>query len=92
MAARAIWLTHMKTTVDIADQLFEGARRLAAREGRTMRALIEEGLRTVLASRRVAPKGFVLRDVSFGGDGLSPDVSLGDWSQVRSLIYEDRGG
>ncbi len=67
----AIWLAHMKTTVDIADQLFEGARRLAAREGTTLRALIEEGLRAVLLSRRAAPKGFVLRDASFAGDGVA---------------------
>ncbi|NUQ11779.1 MAG: DUF2191 domain-containing protein [Gemmatimonadaceae bacterium] len=88
----AIWLAHMKTTVDIADQLFEGARRLAAREGTTLRALIEEGLRAVLLSRRAAPKGFVLRDASFAGDGVAPGVRLDDWTQVRTLIYEDRGG
>ena len=37
-------VTHMKTTVDIADSLFEAARRAAARERTTLRALIEEGL------------------------------------------------
>lgn len=92
MHALRIWFTHMKTTVDIADQLFEGARRLAAREGTTLRALIEEGLRGVLMSRRTSPKGFVLRDASFAGDGLAPGVRLDDWTQVRTLIYEDRGG
>lgn len=92
MTTMAIWLAHMKTTVDIADQLFEGARRLAAREGTTLRALIEEGLRAVLLSRRAAPKGFVLRDASFAGDGVAPGVRLDDWTQVRTLIYEDRGG
>lgn len=92
MESRAVWLTHMKTTVDIADQLFEGARRLAAREGTTLRALIEEGLRAVLLSRRAAPKAFEMRDASFAGDGLAPGVRLDDWTQVRSLIYENRGG
>lgn len=87
-----IWFTHMKTTVDIADAVFESARRLAAREGTTMRALIEEGLRTLIRQRRATPRTFVLRDASFKGDGLVPGVSLDDWSHVRGLIYEKRGG
>jgi predicted DNA-binding ribbon-helix-helix protein len=82
----------MKTTVEIADAIFDAARRLAAREGTTLRALIEEGLRTVLHQRRATPKGFALRDASFAGDGLVPGVSLEDWNQLRSLIYEERGG
>ena len=36
----AIWFTHMKTTVDISDTLFESTRRLAVQRGTTMRALI----------------------------------------------------
>lgn len=82
----------MKTTVEIADAVFESARRQAAREGTTLRALIEEGLRTLLQRRRALPKGFVLRDASFQGDGLYPGVSLEDWNHVRTLIYEERGG
>lgn len=35
----------MKTTVEIADSLLAAARRLAAKEGTSVRALIEEGLR-----------------------------------------------
>ena len=82
-------LTHMKTTVDIADSLFESARRTATREGTTLRALIEEGLRTVLERRRAKPQQFQLRDGSFAGDGLQHGVDLGDWETIRALIYED---
>jgi len=83
-----VWFTHMKTTVEIADPLFESARRLAARQGVTMRSLIEEGLRSVLQAHRAAPRRFVLRDASFAGDGVASGVALGDWSQLRSLIYD----
>ena len=30
-----------------------------------------------------------LRDASVRGDGLVDGVELGDWSQVRALIYDD---
>ena len=84
-----VWLTHMKTTVDISDALFESARRLAVRRGSTMRALIEEGLRAVLDAHRATPTRFALRDASVKGDGLVDGVDLGDWSQVRALIYDE---
>ena len=54
-----------------------------------MRALIEEGLRAVLEAHRAAPARFALRDASVKGDGLVDGVDLGDWSQVRTLIYDD---
>ena len=37
----------MKTTVEISDSLAEEAKRVAARERTTLRALIEAGLRAV---------------------------------------------
>ena len=40
---------HMKTTIEINDELFRSARRRAADTGTTLRALVEEGLRSVLA-------------------------------------------
>ena len=79
----------MKTTVEISDNLFESARRLAAQRGTTMRALIEEGLRSVLQAHRGMPRKFVLRDASIGGDGLVDGVELGDWAQIRTLIYDE---
>ena len=37
--------THMKTTIELSDALLAEARKIAAREGVTMRTLIEQGLR-----------------------------------------------
>lgn len=87
--ALPVWLTHMKTTVDISDALFDSARRLAVQRGSTMRALIEEGLRAVLQAHRSAPRRYALRDASVGGDGLIEGVELGDWAQIRAMIYDE---
>ena len=81
----------MKTTVEITDSLLAAARRLAAKEGTSVRVLIEEGLRKVV-DKRERRGGFRLRQVTFGGDGLSPDVAAGDWNAIRDRSYEDRGG
>lgn len=80
----------MKTTVEIADALLDEARRAADKQGTTVRALIEQGLRQVLkASRSGGP--FRLRDGSVNGKGLQPGIREGDWEQIRGLIYEGRG-
>ena len=81
----------MKTTVEISDALAEEAKRVAARERTTLRALIEAGLRKVLEERREAPS-FRLRDASFEGEGLRPEFREADWERVRSAAYGDRGG
>jgi len=85
--------SHMKTTIDIADPLFERARRLAEREGTTFRALVEEGLREVL-DRKSVSRPFKLRDARYRGPGkgLSPEFAAGGWERIREAIYEGRGG
>ena len=85
-------VTHMKTTIDIADSVLEAAKTTAAREGTTLRALVEEGLRTVLGKRKAKVPRFKLRDGSVGGNGLQPGVDFSDWESIRSLMYGDRGG
>ncbi len=79
-----------KTTVELPDSLLREAKRAALRERTTVRALIERGLRSVLADGR-SQRSFALRDASVGGDGLTAGRSLSDWNAVRDLIYQDRG-
>ena len=80
----------MKTTVEIPDALLKEARRLAAHEKTTLRALIVGGLRRVLAERK--RKGtFRLRKASFKGAGLHPDVGGARWEKMRDTIYHSRG-
>lgn len=82
----------MKTTLDISDPLLREARKLAARERTTLRALVEQGLRRVVAERRRHAPAFQLRKASFKGRGLRPEVKDAGWDRLRELAYQDRGG
>ena len=80
----------MKTTLEISDPLLREARKIATRENTTLRALVEQGLRQVVAEKK-KERPFRLRDASFKGDGLHPDVANLRWEEIRDLIYEGRG-
>ena len=76
----------MKTTLDIDDALLTRAKRVSKRTGRPVRALVEEGLRRVLAdsSEVVA---YELPDRSVG-DPKGPDPLEGlSWHELRDEIY-----
>jgi hypothetical protein len=80
----------MKTTIEIADPVLAQAKRLAARRGTTVKALVEQGLRRVIAENdRQAP--FRLRKASFMGHGLQPGLEEVSWDRLRELAYEGRG-
>ena len=81
----------MKTTVEISDPLLNAARALAAREGVTLRTLVERGLRRVVSeTKRPAP--FKLRRASFKGKGLRTEFQGASWERLRERVYEGRGG
>ncbi len=85
--------SHMKTTIQIADSLFQEARRVARQERTTLRALVEEGLRRAISERRSrGRKRFRLRRVTFKGRGLQPHLAGATWDQILDLSYEGRGG
>ncbi|MBV8795442.1 MAG: type II toxin-antitoxin system VapB family antitoxin [Hyphomicrobiales bacterium] len=81
----------MKTTIEISDPLLREARKLAEREGVTLRALVERGLRRVVTETKPGPP-FKLRRASFKGKGLQTDMRDASWSELRDLAYEGRGG
>lgn len=84
-------VTHMKTTIQIPDSLLEEARKLAHREHTTLKALIEQGLRRIIAEQQRRHR-FRLRKATFKGQGLSPHLKGASWEQIRELSYEGRGG
>ncbi len=80
----------MKTTIEISDALLEEVKRTAAAEETSLREFVEEALRRILSERR-EQEDFRLRRASFKGRGLRPDVSEGNWEQLRDLAYQGRG-
>ena len=81
-------VTHMKTTIEIADALLAEAREVAGREKTTVRALVEAGLRKALSERRQRRKPFKLRLVTSGGGSLTPGTSA---ELPRDLTYDIPG-
>jgi hypothetical protein len=79
-------VTHMKTTVDIADDLLLRAKREAEASHTTLRSLIEEGLRAVLG-RKVAAGEPPITPVTFRGDGLQPEFRGKGWDAIRDAIH-----
>jgi len=81
----------MKTTIEISDSLLEEAKRLAAKEGTTVRAYVEQGLRRIVAERKNRGQ-FRLRKATFKGRGLQPGMQDATWERLRETIYQGRGG
>jgi antitoxin component of RelBE/YafQ-DinJ toxin-antitoxin module len=75
-------VSHMKATVDIADTVLREAKLIAAREGVTLRSLVEEGLRRVVEDRTEATP-FELRDLRYGEGGGVPGIDINDWMSMK---------
>jgi hypothetical protein len=76
----------MRTTIKLDDTLFQEAKRLAASEGTSLKALIEEALRLVLQKRRVIEAGErPVLPLSRCSGGVRPGIDL-----TNSRALEDR--
>jgi hypothetical protein len=78
-------VNHMKTTVEINDALMSDVRRVAESRGETMRSLLEEALRRLIAdydSEATAPPSFELTVVD--GDGLIEGVTPASWLDLAN--------
>lgn len=74
-------VTHMKTTIDIADDLLDRAKHEARREKRTLRAIVEEALRAYFG--RAAVKQKTVKPVVVKGT-TSPEV----FNNLHQLIID----
>lgn len=75
---------HMKTTIEIADNLLARAKARAKDQKITLRSLIEESLAATLD--QPLPKAKV-RPVTFGGKGLTREFEDASWDKIRDAIY-----
>jgi hypothetical protein len=81
-------VTHMKTTIDIADDLLLRAKRVAEKENTTLKSIAEEGLRLALERRRRGKGAVPIEPHVVTGRGAPPDLS---WPNLRELLYGDEG-
>jgi hypothetical protein len=79
--------THMKTTVDIADDLLARGKAAAQRENSTLRALLEEGLQLALKRRQARAGARPPQLPTFGRGGLSAEFEGADWQRVRDEVH-----
>ena len=81
----------MKTTIEIADDLFERVQRVARKEKTTFRSLTEQGLRIVLKEKQQNKPKRLPPLVTFRGEGLTDEFKNASWDKIRDEIYRGRG-
>lgn len=64
----------MRTTVRLPDDLLDRAKRKARREGTTLTALLEQGLRSVLVRPAERPAKSIYPRISTARGGFLPDI------------------
>jgi hypothetical protein len=79
----------VKTTIEIADDLFERARQLAQKEKTTFREITERGLRLVLNEKQRTKRLPPLYTVA--GSGLTDEFKNLRWDAIRDEVYRGRG-
>ena len=82
---------HMRTTVRLDDALLEQAKREASQRHETLTALIEQGLRLVLAgSRTTVKRKRVTIPVSKATGGTLPGVDLNNSAALLEMMEGER--
>jgi hypothetical protein len=77
----------MRTTLQINDHLYRGAKQLAVKTHRTLTQVVEDGLRLALATKKDGAErvhGLVL--APFGGKGLRPGIDLDDMGNLLDAM------
>lgn len=74
----------MRTTITLDSDLYREVKAQAAREGRTVGAVIEDALR---ARPQSPPGGVELAPLpTYGGTGVLPGIDLADHTALRDLM------
>ena len=82
--------SHMKTTIELPDELLIAAKKRAAETRTTLRRILERGLRRELEGRSSArPRGHKIRWVTAKG-GLPPGLDLSDRTAMQEWLQRPR--
>ena len=84
-----VWVTHMKTTLDIDDRLLARAKQQASAQGTTLRAVVEDALRARLATRPEAKQRYRFSPPTVRGT-RPPAVDVADRNALYDLLDERR--
>ncbi|MCY4361951.1 MAG: DUF2191 domain-containing protein [Gammaproteobacteria bacterium] len=76
-----------KTTPDIHDALLDRAKRHAKKIVRPLRAVVEDGLRRILAVP-VSSHHYQLPDLSVGDTDAADPFEAYSWQDLRGMMYE----
>lgn len=80
-----------RTTIRLPEDLVRRAKRKAAAEGRSLTALIEEGVRRVLNEKSSGKRADrVLPPISAKAGGLIPGVDLNDSAALQEIEDTER--
>jgi hypothetical protein len=77
----------MKTTLELPDELLIAAKKLAAEQRRPLRALVEEGLRTVLRKPSTNVRRKHVRLITVKG-GLPSDLDLSNREAMHEWLQK----
>jgi hypothetical protein len=80
----------MKTTIDIADDLFQRSKQISRQRGVTLRELVSEGLAYAVEKWSTCPKDRI-KPVTFRGKGLAKEYKKATWGAIRDAAYEGHG-
>lgn len=83
-----IWFNHMKTTIEIDDELLRKAKQQAGAAGVTLRAFVEEALRARLLPRPRRRDRFQL-DLPVVEGVSPPAVDISDRNALYDLMERD---
>lgn len=76
----------MRTTIRIDDEMLGQVKQLAAQNGQTLTATIEDALRQMLARRQEAAERPPVELVTVPGNGPQPGVDLDDSASLLNLM------
>ena len=81
-------VSNMKTTIDIADDIFLRAKTAACERGVSFRTMVMLGLSLALESEEQC-QNVKIKPITFKGNGLTPEFQNAGWSKIRDAAYGD---